>query len=99
MQILASIVIAVIVICVMVYMNKRTAAKLYADLVLDIDKPVSPYGVSREISEGGSWGYCITKDGEVMYSGTKAKVFDSVNAAVREINKLEAVQGFRKTRV
>ncbi len=99
MQILVSIVIAVIVICIMVYMNKQTAARLYSDLVLDADKPESPYGVSREISEGGSWGYCITKDGEVMYSGNKSRVFNSVKDAVREINKIESVQGFKKTRV
>lgn len=99
MQILISLVLAVAVICLMVYMNKRTAAKLYSELVLDADKPNSPYGVSREISEGGSWGYCITKDGEVMYSGNKSRVFKSVKAAVKEINTLEMVQGYKKTRV
>lgn len=99
MQILISIIVALIVICITIYLNKRTAAKLYSELVQECDKPKSPYGISRELASNGFWGYCITKDGEVMYSDKSSQVFSSFEVALKEINKLEAVQGYKKTRV
>lgn len=91
--------IAFITICIVYVMNKKTAARLFNQVVNPEDAlPPSPYGVSREHGSGG-WGYCITKNGDVMYSSNKARIFDSVEEVVREINKLEGVQGFRKTKI
>lgn len=99
MQIVICIVISIVVICITLYLNKLTAAKLYSEIVLDADKPTSPYSVSRERAENGAWGYCITKNGEIMYSGNNSRVFGSIKEALREINNLEAIQGYKKTRV
>lgn len=98
MNILICVVICFVSVCITIFLNKRTAAKLYQSLVLEADKPESPYSVSREYGPGG-WGYCITKNGEVMYSDNKSRVFRKIEDAVTEINKLEGVQGYKKTRV
>lgn len=91
--------IAFITICIVYVMNKRTAAKLFRHLVNPEEAlPKSPYGVSRECGNSG-WGYCITKNGEVMYSDNKSKLFNTIEEAVREINKLEGIEGFMKTRI
>lgn len=91
--------IAFITICIVYVMNKKTAARLFNQVVNpESALPPSPYGISRENGSGG-WGYCITKNGEVMYSNNKSRIFGSVEEAVREINKLEGVQGFRKTKI
>lgn len=90
--------LAFITIGVVYVMNKITAARLFKELVKYEEMPKSPYGVSREYGNG-SWGYCITKNDEVMYSENKSRLFDSVEEAVREINKLEGIQGFRKTKI
>jgi hypothetical protein len=80
-------------------MNKRTAAQLFKHLVNPEEAlPKSPYGVSREYGNGG-WGYCITKHGKIMYSDNKSLIFGSIEEAVREINKIEGVEGFMKTRI
>lgn len=99
MNILFCIIICVFTICVTIFLNKRTSANLYKEMVLDANKPDSPYSVSRECGDSGDWGYCITKDGEIMYSNGKSRIFDSVAQALKEINTLEAVQGYKKTRV
>lgn len=92
--------IAVITICIMNAMNKATAARLYKDLVdPESNLPKSPYGVSREIGSNGAWGYCITKDGSVLYSDRKAQVFTTVQAAIHEINIIERLEGFRPTQL
>jgi hypothetical protein len=89
--------IAFITIGVVYVMNKITAARLYRDMV-ETDLPKSPYGVSREYG-GGGWGYCITKNGEVMYSENKSRVFLNFKHAVNEINKLESIEGYQKTKI
>lgn len=99
MQLIICVVLCVAVICLMIYMNKRTAAKLYAELVQDSTKPDSPYGISRECNSDDVWGYCITKNGEVMYSANRSRIFGTIKLALKEVNALEAVQGYKKTRV
>lgn len=91
--------IAFITICVVYAMNKATAARLFVHVVdPNANLPKSSYGVSRE-SVTGTWGYCITKNGSVMFSGGKSKLFESIDEAIEEINKLEGLEGFRKSKI
>ena len=60
--------------------------------------PKSPYGVSREILNQ-KWGYCITKDGNVICRDNYAQFFHTIELAVAAINQLERVEGYKRTRV
>lgn len=60
--------------------------------------PKSPYGVSREILNK-KWGYCITKDGNVVYRDNYAQFFHTIESAVYAINELERVEGYQLTSV
>lgn len=92
--------IAFITICIVYVMNKKTSARLFVKLVdPDSALPKSPYGVSREYGSNGMWGYCITKNGDVMYSSNTAKVFESIDSAIRDINLLERLEGYRPTKL
>ncbi|EBS4516557.1 hypothetical protein DQT32_03985 [Salmonella enterica subsp. enterica serovar Braenderup] len=102
----------VLVICITYNSAKNKAIKLQRDLaeqeradkreaefrILEADYPKSPYGVKRQTSNG-TWGYCITHNGQVMFDENKAQLFTSIHAAVYEINKLERIEGYKQTRV
>ena len=94
-----------ITIGVVIHLNAKTAAKLYQTLVdpESVKKPKSPYGIVREIGTNGSWGYCITKDGKIMYSSDgetrTATVFARIEQAISEINIFEKLEGYKVTKL
>ncbi|AQW89000.1 hypothetical protein FDH34_gp445 [Serratia phage BF] len=82
--------------------NRSIAARIYERTILDLaqsDLPDSPYGVSREPRGDGSWGYCITKNGKIVFSSDTAQIFPSIGTIINEINKLEKIEGYKLTRV
>lgn len=91
--------ISFITICIVYVMNKATSARLYKDLVEPVSAlPKSPYSLSREKGGGNTWGYCITKNGEVMYSDGSAQVMD-LDTAIKQLNIIERIEGVKPTKL
>lgn len=88
-------------ICIVYVMNKRIAAWIYVKTVNpESTKPKSPYGLSRELNNNDVWGYCITKNGEIIYDKSKnAVVYSYVEGAIVDMNILEQLEGYEKTKL
>ena len=89
------------------YLNvKSIAAYVYVKTVCpDPEEHLSksPYGISRELDSNGKWGYCITKNGEIMYSDDRGKltapVYIEFMSALKDMNLLEKIEGYKITKV
>lgn len=88
-------------VCIVYTMNKRIAAWVYVKTVNpEGTKPKSPYGLSRERNQNDDWGYCITKDGKIIYDeSNSAVVYSFVEGAIKDMNILEQLEGYEKTKL
>ena len=93
--------------CVMHHSTKTISAMLYRRMVTGEiepakppkEKPKSPYGMIHTMSSKNSWGYCITKNGEIYRSSkyASAPVYSCVSDAQKVINVYEELEGYKLT--
>ena len=63
--------------------------------------PSSPYGLIHTNSSKGTWGFCITKNGEIYRSSefASAPVYPSVESAMKVMNTYEKIDGYKITSI
>lgn len=88
-------------VCIVYTMNKRIAAWVYVKTVNpESSNPKSPYSLSREQNIEHNWGYCITKNGEIVYDDKRnAIVYSTAEGAIKDMNILEQLEGYEKTKL
>jgi len=88
-------------VCIVYAMNKRIAAWIYVKTVNpEATGKKSPYSLSREQNVDKEWGYCITKNGSIVYDDkNNAIVYSTVSGALYDMNIMEQLEGYEKTKL
>lgn len=85
--------------CITFISNKMIAESIYNRSICSSGKK-SPYGITREKSSCGDWGYCITKSGEIIFSDSnEAKLYLTISEAITEMNMFESIEGYKLTNI
>ncbi|QOI71472.1 hypothetical protein pEaSNUABM50_00495 [Erwinia phage pEa_SNUABM_50] len=87
--------------CITLIANKMIAATIYNRSTGNFGKK-SPYGLSREQGVDKKWGYCITKHGKILRGNDgygSAPVYLSIAEAVKDMNVMEAIEGYKLTTI
>lgn len=96
----------VIAVCACVIHNstKTIAARLHCRAMgIEYEAPKSlprsPYGLIHTTANDGSWGFCITKNGEIYRSNqfASAPVYKKIAGAIAVMNTYEKVEGYKVT--
>lgn len=96
--ILFVITVNVIIICITAIICKNLIIKFQREMINGKVLKDSPYGISREEAKSGRIGYCITKNGKVLYTATDtATVYNDINSCIKEINIFEKLEGYKLT--
>ncbi|AFC21917.1 hypothetical protein GAP32_460 [Cronobacter phage vB_CsaM_GAP32] len=63
--------------------------------------PSSPYSIIHTCSNKGTWGFCVTKHGEIYRSSTyaSAPVYPKLEAAIQVMNAYEKIEGYKITTI
>lgn len=90
--------------CVIHRSTKTIAARLYCramgiEYEAPKELPKSPYGIIHTNATDNSWGFCITKDGEIYRSSkyASAPVYHNINGAIQVMNTYEKLEGYKIT--
>lgn len=101
--ILCTIIIAICA-CVIHNSTKTIAARLHCiafGLEYETPKPLqkSPYGIIHTTADDGSFGYCVTKHGEIYRSSkfSSAPVYKRIKDAILMMNTYEKIEGYKLT--
>lgn len=95
-----TLVLLMFIACCLVFVaNKMIAARIYIRTVEQREGRKSPYGLVPAQAVDKSWGYCITKHGEIYRTDkySSAPVYSNANYALRELNLLEKLEGYKPT--
>lgn len=90
-------------VCYINIKTKKLMDKLYRQVMgieeRDDTKPKSPYSLIRNQNDSGSWGYCITKNGEIyrLSPNKAAPVYNNAKSALFDMNLYEKAEGYSLT--
>lgn len=90
--------------CVIHSSTKTIAARLHCramGIQYEAPKslPRSPYGIIHTTANDGSWGFCVTKNGEIYRSSkyASAPVYSNYKGAIAVMNAYEKIEGYKVT--